>query len=399
MDVTTRPPALDVQELWYHIIGFLRGMTPDLKTLALVSRAFCAPAQSVLFHAIDLQPNSYEYVTRTRGGAGPEAFDAACRRLGAVLAESPHLAKYIHRLKVTLTADVLAQLCAMGLSSLQDIAIKFRRADHSLIEPLQALIGLPSVRQVTLSSHVSSRVFCGRISHLTALAFYHIMDGSPPEAQDIRAPRPEIKTLRLHNSVPVEHWLVGPACPFDLTRLVDVDIWVGYGPRNTMNASLLHILDAARLTIERLTLLSCSFQERPLDLAQYPNLTHLHIHDGRDFALAFIATSIPSLDGHPSLRSITLQIKYFSQTEWTTVAAEETLRSIDAAFDAISLPALKQFEILLSIITVPTRVAFMSAAERDALFRRGLPSLSASGLLSVVEESRRLYPRTAVKRA
>ncbi|KAJ6522766.1 hypothetical protein DFH09DRAFT_1286770, partial [Mycena vulgaris] len=260
MDLATRPPVPDVPELWYHILAFLRGRTSDLKSLALVSRTFCSAAQSVLFYDIDLEPSRLEKEENDGSliSLKTEDFDAACRRLGAVLAESPHLVKYIRRLKVTLTSGVLAELSSMGLTSLRDIAINFLnyRVDEALVGALHDFIGLPSIRAVELGLDVSARIFSGPISHLTSLSFIRVRQFTP-ELESLPNStgegRPEIKTLVLHGSAALDDWLVHPKCPFNLTRLVDVDISVGVG---RMSAKRLQLLHAARLTIERLTLVA-----------------------------------------------------------------------------------------------------------------------------------------------
>ncbi|KAJ7445643.1 hypothetical protein FB451DRAFT_1568068, partial [Mycena latifolia] len=259
MDLINPTPAFDVQDLWYHILGFLRGRTSDLKNLALVSRAMCPAAQSVLFDDIDLEPPQFEddaliYLTT-------QDFDASCRRLGAVLTESPHLLKYIHSLKLTVTSDVLDQLCSMGLTSLRYIDIKFRnfRLDNSLIEPLQNLFSLPSIRRIEVTSHVSPGLFSKCAPHLTDLSFVCVhrftpASGSILVSRNAGLRRPEIKTLQLVASAPLDDWLVGPTCPFDLTRLIDVQIEVAIGRSKTMSTSLLRLLHTARSTIKRLTI-------------------------------------------------------------------------------------------------------------------------------------------------
>ncbi|KAJ7445835.1 hypothetical protein FB451DRAFT_1412512 [Mycena latifolia] len=396
MDLINPTPALDVQELWYHILGFLRGRTSDLKNLALVSRAMCPAAQSVLFYDIDLEPRIVE--KDSMSNLTTQDFDASCRLLVAVLTKSPHLVKYIHRLKVTVTPDVLDQLCFVGLTSLRDIEIQFQnfRVDDSLIEPLQNLFSLPSIRRIELSSHVSPGLFSECVPHLTGLSFVCVHTFTPASVSipvSRYARRPEIQTLLLAGSAPLDDWLVGPTCPFDFTRLVDVQIEVDIRRSRTMSTNLLRLLHTARSTIKRLTIAAYDFQERPIDLGQFHNMTHFYLHAENPSPLAFVIPSLSSLDGHTSLQYITLGIERLNEIEWV----EAELRSIDAALADISLPALEQVEICLDVV-YPPRDQQMSAAEREVLFRRALPNIDTKGILSIVMESEWINPRTRIKR-
>ncbi|KAJ7445645.1 hypothetical protein FB451DRAFT_1292710 [Mycena latifolia] len=246
-------------------------------------------------------------------------------------------------------------------------------------------------------------MFSGAISHLTALSFHCVETfkrETTPGIRKARARRPKIKTLELEFSAPLDDWLVDSTCPFDLTGLVDVGIWVGHGQTTPMSANLLKLLHSTRLTIERLTFAAYDFEHCPVDLGQFPNMTHLHVHAKNACPLAFVVPSVPSLNGHSTLRCITLGIEQFRDMEWTSTAkrVEASLLSIDAALTNISLPALEQVEIRLDVVSAP-EAKKRSLSQREVIFRRALPNLSAKGILSIVVESEWIYPRTEIKRA
>ncbi|KAJ7439904.1 hypothetical protein B0H11DRAFT_2293197 [Mycena galericulata] len=407
MDIPRRPPSLEVQEIRDHIISFLRGMTRDLKNCALVSTSLRGAAQSVLFHDIDLDPTRY-----IQGGLNgetlpaPSDFDAeaaaACRRLGAVVAHSPHLIKHIRRLKIRICShpDVIVQLLAMGLTHLRDISLDadLDADSHDLvIEPLQSLIGLPSVREVTVSNRSSPGMLSGRVHHLTAISFNFIRDFNVKllAAQpDTDLPRPQITKLTAETSFMsshVEDWLVGPRCPFDLTRLVDVHV-AGSG---VMGTSLSLILKTARGTIERLQLAAYDLKRTSFDFAAFPLLRYLHIYGECVSDLASATSTMSTLEGHPSVRFVTLEIREFSREEWADeeLPVEEWLHDLDAAFAGISIPMLEELEIYL----YPELEAPLTSVEEAVLFREALPTLNASGILAIRSEAPGVYERTRTR--
>ncbi|KAJ7438656.1 hypothetical protein B0H11DRAFT_2254468 [Mycena galericulata] len=402
MDIPRRLPCLEVQEIWDHVISLLRGRTTDLKNCALVSTSLCGAAQPVLFHDIDLDPTRYIRAGETWDILPvPSDFDAeasaACRRLGAVVAHSPHLIKHIRRLKIRIRSDpdVIVQLLAMGLTHLRDIS--FDANIHDLvIEPLQNLIGLSSVREVELFHRFSPGILSGCIQHLTTLSFscVHDFDSKlrvPGLGTDL--PRPQIGKLTAEASFHVEDWLVGPHCPFDLTRLVDVHVTVfGNGVSSKMGTSLRLLLKTARGTIERLQLAAYDLEHTSVDLAQFPLLRCLHIYSEDASSLALATSTISTLDGHPSVRFITLEITQFNRREWAEEPVEEWLHGLDAAFAEISIPMLEELEIYINAVP-----AAPLTSEEEAVFRQALPALNASGMLAIRSEAPWVYERTRTR--
>ncbi|KAJ6557643.1 hypothetical protein B0H19DRAFT_119373 [Mycena capillaripes] len=384
------PPTFDVQDLWFHITGFLHGRTRDLKSCALVSRSLCPAAQSVLFRNIDVAPN-YPIPPIVSDGKVSAAYGPGGHSLVEVLTTSPHLRNYIHRLRIEIKSDphVLIQLGGMGFSSLRHFSFLDQRktleTQEGLIKPLQNLIGLPTLREVGVIKYLSTRIFSGHISHLNRLAFdrvdYISLDGPTPE---VGGARPEIAALRLEDSPVVDAWLVDSRCPFDFTRLVDVQITGRYpaSDRHSSSNPFVHLLQIARTTITHLALDARNLEKFNLNLGQFPALTHLHTVAvyGEDFR--YMPSGMPSLEGHPTIRFITVKIIHFNdlEEELRNPDTEAKLRDTDTIL-AGSLPLLQNVGIQWDAEGYSN--SLLSVSETTVLFQMVFPALHTRGLLTI----------------
>ncbi|KAJ6557642.1 hypothetical protein B0H19DRAFT_1376314 [Mycena capillaripes] len=351
------PPTFDVQDLWFHITGFLHGRTRDLKNCALASRSLCLAAQSVLF------PSS------------------ACRCLAEVLKTSPHLRNRIRDLTVKIQSDpnILIQL---DLLCLQRISFHGSERNHeAFIVPLQNLIELPSVREVEISNYLSTRIFSGNISHLNCLSFLRVTQIShSTSALEPGVARPEIATLRLAHSFIVDDWLVGPSSPFDFARLVDFQITDRYSLSND-NIRILELLNTARMTITRLTLGlgGADLTSFKWDLSQFPALIDLHIIVVIGLELTDLLSRMRNSNGHMALRFLTLKVMYLTRLkeDFCHPYVKRLLRGVDK-FLVTSLPVLEKVMILgeTSGLNSP-----WTTEEFQTLFQTVFLALHARGLL------------------
>ncbi|KAJ7123572.1 hypothetical protein C8R44DRAFT_784017 [Mycena epipterygia] len=96
-----------IQEIWDHIFGFLEGQTEDLRSCALVCRAWHLSAQYHLFHTITLArigcPNQIDKET------------ASSFALLLCLRRSPHLVPLIRNISFILHPQVIENVSSMGL--------------------------------------------------------------------------------------------------------------------------------------------------------------------------------------------------------------------------------------------------------------------------------------------
>ncbi|KAJ7448412.1 hypothetical protein FB451DRAFT_1289202 [Mycena latifolia] len=357
MDIVCQisPPPF-AQELWDHILSFLRGQITDLKACSCVSRTLCAAAQPQLFHTIAINPSRGVQWKNNRLVYNNESAAA----LRALLAQSPHLVPHIRRLEIDLrlTAGVLEEILAMGLTCVRELQIHTgHRIDESVVELARRLICLPTVECVevcsmTLSKRFFSLLFAGPAPQLRKID----IEGSThdpreilDEEQDEDAPvqiltpaRPSVTHLRLVYSRDYVPWLLGAACPFDLEHITHADV------SSTLNAGLTSILLGAYQTLRVLTVMPDDLTHCP-PLCLLPSLTHLtlKVHNETVPPQPLWLETFPSwLETlHPDNRvcAITISIGLLCiYAQWM-----RELAGIDVRVAQIGLPALRCFEVRL----------------------------------------------------
>ncbi|KAJ6603414.1 hypothetical protein DFH09DRAFT_393780 [Mycena vulgaris] len=374
------PPLLPVQELLDHIIELIPKQA-DLKSIALASPSFCQTAQSLIFRHIVLHHD------------GDDNIDAMshrrCQRLKHGLMRSPHLAKYIHSVSITIhdSPSTLLLLPSMGLVSLRTVAVtSFLSINGSLMPPLRKLLALPSVRRLQLSCGFWGRLFDKNKPHLTSLAFRFCRETSngelargPPRQQSI------ITQLALECASPsLLAWLTDPSCSFDFTHLEELEVVF----QDLRSQSVRHLLECSRFTITRLTLSPPAPQlnDEAVDVTRYPNLTHLCIRSA-DIEMLINSTIpyISVLKRHAAIQSLTIRIDNniaesdrLSDDKDSTVIEDQWL-GLDTILAGLPFPALHEIIVLLT--TTPN-----DPPQAERLFRQKLPLLVEKKLLSIIIE-------------
>ncbi|KAJ7691178.1 hypothetical protein B0H17DRAFT_1201279 [Mycena rosella] len=334
------PPRLPVQQIWDHIIAFLAHSRDDLLACSATCRAFVLASQPHLFHDIVFLPPALAgdfHDWRTARGYDEAA---ACHRLCEILVESPHLIRYIRRIKVHLDAQLLTRLAAIPLSNVRQVYLRnaaFSMAEDTLPHLARQLVGLPSVQQVriwttprtpalltTILGDGSARL---RSSRMFCVAFLGDIAAVQPVAQ-----RSPITELRLDSSAQLSDWFAQPGCPLDLNRLTDVYI------HESMSTNLRKILYAVGNTIQRLRLAALDTED--LDLNSFHALTELVIYIGDpEDDLPDVETALAHLDDHNNIHTITLEIAPFFPID----APVDTFQALDAAIAARTMSSLRHF--------------------------------------------------------
>ncbi|KAJ7142356.1 hypothetical protein C8R44DRAFT_865710 [Mycena epipterygia] len=135
---------------------------------------------------------------------------------------------------------------SIRFSALREAEFDLNACDCSIAEQEQFIAELPLLRKLSLSGCLS-------------FEYFRIFQALPIT----------LDALSLHNATPIlGDWFLHPACPFDFSQLVHVDVYASH----EWSEKTLIILDAARRSITRLRISSDQIAAR-LDLSRFPALT------------------------------------------------------------------------------------------------------------------------------
>ncbi|KAJ7448413.1 hypothetical protein FB451DRAFT_1289203 [Mycena latifolia] len=390
MDIEISPPPF-AQELWDHILSFLRGQTTDLKACSCVSRTLCAAAQPQLFHTITINPSRGVQWKNNHLVYNNESAAA----LRALLAQSPHLVPHIRRLEIDLrlTAGVLEEILATGLTCVRELQFHMgHRMDEPVVELARRLICLPTVEclemwSITLSKRIFSLLFAGPAPQLRKIDIHacpHDNErGEDAPAQILPAPRPSVTHLRLVGCCKFVPWLLDAACPFDFKHITHADV------SSTLNAGAASILLGTCQTLRELTVMPEDLAHCP-PLRLLPSLTHLTLNVLREGArprappqLSWLETFPSWLETlHPDNHVCTITISIGELCIYAQWMRE--LAGVDVRVAEIGLPALRCFEVRLPSPGDPAdadRVTYFEGLKKS--YVEALERLRARGVLVV----------------
>ncbi|KAJ7676380.1 hypothetical protein B0H17DRAFT_126048 [Mycena rosella] len=254
--------VLGTTELRGHIVDFLRASEDDLKSCALVSRAFTFLAQGHLFHTIRLHP------------AG-ERFDYnidAVIRLREILQTSPHLRPLVRAVHAAIDREILAQCEQMRLPCVRELTLVTVPTRFPVLGAAQNLLALPSLRTLCIDTFLHSGlsglepVFARCTPGLRTLRIHcvSLSDGgvlhhsSIPAAPSVRA---QITDLALVRSPQLGAWLLDAQCPLDLSCLRTLEA------NHTASPALAAALEPAYASIEVLRLHARAYLSSSLSLS------------------------------------------------------------------------------------------------------------------------------------
>ncbi|KAJ7085270.1 hypothetical protein C8R44DRAFT_821564 [Mycena epipterygia] len=378
--IQPRCPALP-QELWNHILTFLRGYNADLTACSFVSRSLCAASQSHIFYSIAIFPSGKARQVGSRSGPDDATDEvASCRRLRVILTESSHLLPHIRRIEMRLHPEVITEVLAMGLPRLEELHFHTRGfvpnlEDNARIKLAHRLMTLPTVRHVGLGGSVQTReflssFFAGTPQQLQTLeistTWLSQSDDQPPART-----RQRIRNLLLLYSPEMAPWLLDAACPFDLTHLTHANI------SSSMCPHVARILNNTRCSLQSLTLAPDDVRKY-VALSIFPSLTEVHFDAPTQRGIAGILPLLETLDPANGVRDITITLATFGEQPKQR-ELKMALRAFDAAFDDIHLPALRRVEIqVLSIAETGE-----PHESRRLMYMHSLPVLRQRGVLVV----------------
>ncbi|KAJ7165470.1 hypothetical protein C8R43DRAFT_211433 [Mycena crocata] len=398
---TSPPGRLEIPELLELIVDHLSDDAQALRSCVYASRKLAPAAQRNLFHEIAFShPHHERSITPSH--------------LREILTQSPHLARHIRWISLNLNHPLTTEIAELSLSHVSHICIyTYPPTETYKTAPAAArrLIGLASVRCVGLTVafselNILNQLFGLCTPNLREVQFHQAWPFCGPGVADqilyhnrgTAAPRTKITRLVIYNSYHLPLWLLDADCPFDVSKVADIDIRL-----STDDAGRL-MLERTRLSVKRL-----AFSTRDLvgnnriNLADFPALTHVTVEGPiehlrwfhlplakapDDSLIRVLVLRLDMTDGDP-----TKPMVWETYKQWL-----RTLPKIDRALAALPLPALRRVEFCVctdvesewggTIQDVGGEDATGSPVNASsAWFTKQLPELASRGVLVVAEAS------------
>ncbi|KAF7341121.1 hypothetical protein MVEN_01846500 [Mycena venus] len=376
------PPALQVHDICDYICDFLQSQT-DLRACSLISPVFTSAAQYHLFREINLTPVEWQSfkpdgITRTVTSESDVA--KLSRRLGALLAKSPHLIRFIRRLRISFEHDVLVHLSRVPFTHVGTILLRAPMSDrpqHSASSLAAPLIALPSVRRLKLSSIVFEDMnSLRRLFHLCTSSFDRVLLDDVDLSNSLGASSARctegsgdgqhvmLKAVEISGYSPSREppgWLVHPLCPFNFSKLADLGIWSRTSP------DIIDLMRSARLSLH--TLRIDALEATPdFKLTEFPALKKLDVFGGFGNATAAAGLLASVSDTRLRLEKLNLRLVVMR-----TLDDESLLRLDTIVASGLHLPALRSVHVLV------TRVSYSG--------------VDAAQFVKLMEGVRALFPR------
>lgn len=184
------------------------------------------------------------------------------RRLCTVLMESPHLIRFIRRLRFAFERDVLTHLARVQFTHVEAILLRAPtssgRLSTSISSLASALVALPSVRKITLISTIFGDMasLCVLFDQRTLPFDFMLLDDvdvanyrilSSAEGDGTRK-HLLVKAFEIGGGAPIQDpcWLVHQPCPLDFSALTGLAIWRHTSP------GIIEIMNSAQSSLHTL---------------------------------------------------------------------------------------------------------------------------------------------------
>ncbi|KAJ7469700.1 hypothetical protein FB451DRAFT_1255307 [Mycena latifolia] len=327
--------VLEISELRTYIVDFLHDSKQDLKSCALVSRAFTFAAQSHLFREI-----SFGWHLPNR--------NTAALRLTGIMDSSPHLQPHVRRVTAVLDLFILNQISRMNLLHVTRLDLyngSTCAMDVAIVRAAGDLVSLPSLHTIYIEGGFPDYAALNLLfAHCTpslrtlCMSFVAALK-SPSELAPARIGAPAgITHLRVLATAGVAAWFLDPQCPLDLSGLRRIEI----SERRSDNpdplwSTLRDVLNSVRPSLEDLHL---NGHDIPggLSLGAFPGVTKLHLTGTPDVLSPALATLLPSIGGLTTL-ALASSVMHRDDTVFALFAHVDLLLSRE------ELPALVRVEL------------------------------------------------------
>ncbi|KAJ6519359.1 hypothetical protein C8R45DRAFT_1085381 [Mycena sanguinolenta] len=318
------------QELVDECLSHLPSASNELRTCALVCRAWCYTAQRLIFNVVSVAWTTIRY-----------------QRLEKTLRASPHLIPYIRTLALHRSTSPEVQfsafekICTFPYTHLENVYI-FHHSDVTLqsARAMRRLLSLPTLRLLDIQcTFEESPAFLAiwdgcspSIRHLHLRCHKRAREPVRPKQFSVSSTRIVPESLKIDLSNNIDEWLNHGQCPIDFSRLVvlalDAHTAVISWPRLAPSFQTLEALDFS------------SRGKGSIDLSLLPNLLFLRIHSiswlSVQVALETLATIPPS--------SLIHEIILWIATPEAPVCAQ-----LDSEIGGLSFPYLSYVGLEMSI--------------------------------------------------
>ncbi|KAF7339083.1 hypothetical protein MVEN_01984700 [Mycena venus] len=291
--------SLAVQEIWDQVLNHLAAHR-DLKSCALVCRAFVSSAQTLLFHYVHTHLAGRRSFPHVDGRRPP--LTMSTDRLADFASQAPHLIDHIRELSIDgCDAETLAPIVEIPWSRLR--AIAFEHAGSRDTGPLAAdasaligaLVALPTLREISFSAFYFGSELpailakCGAQVCSLNFDYSYILDtalthADAPLPLDPGYPRPRITSLRMWMAGAIPDFIHSATSPLDLSQLNNISY--------VANTGILPLLHGSKNTVRTLEFYGKEPDIESLDFGAFPALSHIKFWDGaKGLAKAFESSS------------------------------------------------------------------------------------------------------------
>ncbi|PPR04407.1 hypothetical protein CVT26_004232 [Gymnopilus dilepis] len=383
MDTSEAVPLRLPQELVDHIIDHLHDDPSTLKSCARVCRAWLPASRFHLFAKVSLKATSPQN--------GPALPQERCKRLHAVLVQSPEIISSIHELEICegsplhhsysdLQSSTTWVTTERTLTALFKMLTHVKRFDFSatslqfwtLLPPtfqhaLYTLLSLPTLSYVRLHSwhfpSFSSLVsFLSHCQNLKAFALSSTNIGndgdggtdltSQPEEKEDKPRTPlEVLTLDFVNFAYLEYWLLGRAAMVDIRYLRELRV-SHFHDAETIEKLLL----AVGGTLEHFHLKPGIWNVRPFNLSVNCGLRSIRLTlDDPSTAMEWAITLLSTISTSNAVLE-RVGLEFYADPKKITGWSD-----LDSLFMQPELVSLKQVDI--GLFAIPTHVDFIAVKE------------------------------------
>ncbi|KAJ7318810.1 hypothetical protein DFH08DRAFT_891974 [Mycena albidolilacea] len=370
--------ALQVQDICDYVCDFLYESTKELRACSLLSPVFTSSAQRHLFREIGL----------TGAIGDPSNASHASSRLCSVLAESPHLIRFIRRLRINFEQDILVHLTQVPFTHVESIIMCAPMPDsrfpHTVSALAAPLVALPSVWRLQLIAITFENMESLRTlfhQRTTALELTLELDDAnvfgwasmPPISQERRSLQQTMVQVLTINGQRIGDpgWLIHPLSPFSFSTLRESHIWCRTSP------SILTLMRSAGPSLHTLRI---DAREATPDftLKDLRGLKILDLFAG--FGNARPAAGLLASAGSAELRLEELRVR----VSVLGTLDNNSLRHLDDSIAELHAPHLRRVNILVSRITLSW--SGMDSVQFAAMMqevRALFPRLNARGCLRI----------------
>ncbi|KAF7339077.1 hypothetical protein MVEN_01984100 [Mycena venus] len=361
--------SLPIQDIWDEILDYADSHT-ELKSFALVCRAFVSRAQMLLFHTV----RAYRVGRRTALWLDGRRFPLmmSTDHLMDFYSHVPHLIGHIRELSIDqVDAKTLAPIVQISWTSLRKVSFDHCREPlgSETLDLIGTLISLPTLHEISFTSFLweshQLRTILAKCGSAVRGLKFDLSGISDADFTHLPAPidshRPRITSVDLSNAGGIPDLLLHAKCPLDMSHLEHVAFLL------RSSTGIPELLLNSKKTIRSLRFDGEEADIGSLDLGEFPILSHIAFWRGAQ-GLQNTFERSRSLN---NLRTIS-----YCHSSWD--AEGPTLSLLDSIVSRSRLPALREVVVRVWASTLDSGYSDLRSA-----IEKKVPWLVQNGLLVV----------------